>query len=86
MDFIALYSIEVAIVSPIVARRGEILCVWPASPTHTVGVCSTAPGYPVLRQYAIAVGALYGIVLMWEADGIIAPLSAGSALFAQRTA
>jgi hypothetical protein len=80
MDFIALYSVEGAIVRPVVAKRGEILTVWPAHPTHTVAVCANRPGYPVLRYATVSMGALYGMALMWEMDGIIAPLTPESAV------
>jgi hypothetical protein len=86
MDFIALYSVETAIVAPLLARRGQILTVWPASATHTLSVCSLAAGYPVVRYCSVPMGKLYGMVLEWENDGVIKPLSAADALFSARSA
>lgn len=82
MDFIALYSVEGAIVRPVVAKRGEILTVWPSHPTHTISVCANRPGFPVLRYATVDMGTLYGMVMHWELDDIIAPLSPASSLSA----
>lgn len=61
-----------------------ILTVWPRSETHTMAVCHTAPGFPFVRHCHVSPGALYGIVMEWELDGVIAPLSPATAL--QQTA
>ena len=71
MDFIALYSVESAIVGAVSARRGEVLAVHPAHPTANLVVCKAAPGFPVVRSGFMDLGALYGVVLMWEGSGVI---------------
>ncbi len=53
------------------ATRGEILAVHPAHITANLVVCANAPGFPVLRTGFIPVRDLYGMVLNWEADGVI---------------
>lgn len=79
-DFIALYHVALPIAGPILALPGMILTVWPRSETHTLAVCRTAPGFPVERHCHVSPGALYGIVMAWELDGVIMPLSPASAL------
>lgn len=61
--------------SPVVARRGEILVIYPRHPTANLMVCANKPGYPVLRTGHLELGALYGVALMLEADGVIQCLS-----------
>lgn len=81
MDFIASYFVDQPIVSPpIIAKPGEILAVWPAHPTRTITICDNRPGYPVLRWYTVSMGALYGMVLIWEADEAIRPVTPSSSL------
>lgn len=71
MDFIALYSVELAMVCPVRAARGNIIGIHPAHLTANVVVCANRPGFPVLRTSFVELGALYGMVLLWEADGVI---------------
>ena len=73
-DFITLYSVEQPIIAPIVARRGHVLAVWPENASRTLSVCSTDPGYPVLRHCAVPIRQAYAMVLRWQDAGIIAPL------------
>lgn len=75
-----MYSVEAPTVRPIQAKRGDILTVWPAHPTHTLAVCANRPGYPVLRYTAVPMGVLYGLALNWELDGIITPLTPSSSV------
>jgi hypothetical protein len=71
VDFIALYSVELPMVRPVRAARGNIIAIHPAHATANVVVCANRPGFPVLRTAFVELGALYGMVLMWEADGVI---------------
>lgn len=83
MDFIALYSVAGPIVRPIVAKPKQLLAVWPANPTRTLIVHADVPGYPVLRTAVVEMGKLYGLVLHWELDGVIIPLTPSSSLAAR---
>ncbi len=74
------YSVQQPIITPIVARRGHVLAVWPENATHTLSVCSTEPGYPVLRHCAVPIRQLYAMVLRWQGAGVIAPLPPACAL------
>jgi len=74
MDFIVLYSVEQAIVGAVTATRGQILAIHPAHPTANLLVCRNVPGFPVVRSGYLELGAIYGVIMMWEANGIIAYL------------
>lgn len=83
MDFIAQYLVVEPIVGFVRARAGDLLTVWPAHPTHTLIVQADRADFPVLDFARVAPGAIYGVVLMWEADGIISPLTPFSSLAGQ---
>lgn len=83
MDFIAQYSVDQPLVGWVQARRGDLLTVWPSHPTHTLIVQADRPGFPILDHCFVQPGALYGCILMWEADGIISPLTPFSSLSAR---
>lgn len=83
MDFIASYLVSVPIVRPIRASDGNLLVVWPANPSRTLIVHADRPGFPVLRYAVVEMGLLYGLVLNWELDGIITPLTPASSLAAR---
>lgn len=86
MDFIAQYVVVEPIVGIIRARPSNLLTVWPRHPTHTLIVQADRVDFPVLDFARVEPGALYGIVLMWEANGIIAPLTPFSSLADQLAA
>lgn len=83
MDFIAQYVVVEPIVGLIGARAGDLLTVWPAHPTHTLIVQADRADYPIRDFARVEPGAIYGMVLMWEANGTIAPLTPFSSLAGQ---
>lgn len=68
------FRVEVPIISPITAKAGECLAVWPGHPTHTLTVLSP-DGRRVLRHAHVEDGALYGPLLTLDADGVLAALT-----------
>lgn len=58
------------IVFPIVAQPGQLLGVQPGHPTHTVAVLDRT-GRRVLRHRYVEDGALYGPILVLDADGAL---------------
>lgn len=83
MDFIASYLVSAPIVRPVKASAGNLLVVWPAHPSRTLIVHADRLGFPVLRYATVEMGLLYGLVLNWELDGIIMPLTPASSLAAR---
>ena len=59
------------IVFPIAARTGALLVVSPGHPTHTLAVL-TADASRIVRHRHVEDGALYGPILMLDADGAVA--------------
>jgi len=72
---LAMYRVVHPMLWPIPAPADALLVVWPGHDTHTLTVCLDAPRYPILRHAHISDGALYGIIMNLDLDGIIAPLS-----------
>lgn len=61
-------------VAPIAARSGQLLVVTPGHPTHTLTV-TTASGGRVVRHRYVEDGALYGPLLILDADGVLQSLT-----------
>lgn len=57
--------------APIPAARGQLLVVWPGHPTHTLTV-TDASGQHAIRWSYVAPGALWGPLLILDADGVLA--------------
>jgi len=57
-------------IAPVLASVGQILVIWPEHPTHTITVWNQS-GTRVVRHAHVTPGALYGQMLMLDADGII---------------
>lgn len=64
------FRVMFPILAPIAARAGALLVVTPGHPTHTVAV-TTPCGSRVIRHRYVADGALYGPLLILDADGVL---------------
>lgn len=68
------FRVRAPIIAPIQATAGAILSVWPGHPTHTLAVYDPA-AKRVLRHRYVEDGALYGPLLILDADGLLESLT-----------
>ncbi len=67
---IAVLLVRAPVIAPIVARPGELIVVWPGHPTHTLTV-TDGSGTQIRRHKYVPDGALYGPLLILDADGVV---------------
>jgi hypothetical protein len=65
------------IIAPICAPADAFVVVWPGHPTHTLTVFDAAKR--LLAGKYVPDGALYGVLLILCADGVLEPLTAADA-------
>lgn len=70
--------------TPIAARAGHLLVVWPGHPTHTLTV-TDASGRQIVRYTAVEPGALWGPLLILDADGVLEYRTPSDRQVAQRS-
>jgi hypothetical protein len=63
-------NVRLSMIAPVLAAPGEILVVVPSDRIRTIVVWNCT-GTKELRSVAVSPGALYGMLLVLDADGVI---------------
>lgn len=72
---LTVFRVILPLVAPIVARPGQLLAVWPDSPTHTLAVYADGARPRRLGVAYVPAFTLHGLVREWAARGVIVPVA-----------